>query len=775
MTQYQSPFSMEYYYLIIVVILFALAISDLVVGVSNDAVNFLNSAIGSKAAPFKIILAVAALGILIGATFSNGMMEVARKGIFHPDMFYFNEIMIIFLAVMFTDILLLDLFNTFALPTSTTVSIVFELLGSAVAVAVIKISRAAETISALSAYINSDRALGIISGIFLSVIIAFTAGAIIQYFVRIAFSFNVSRTIRYWGSVWGGIAISAIVYFLLVKGAKSASFMSENTVNWILNNTFKIILFGFIGGALLFQLLMTFTKVNILKIIVLFGTFALAMAFAGNDLVNFIGVPLAGFESFKAFSGAQSADAHGFAMDILRDPVRTPTMFLLIAGLIMALTLRYSKKARSVTATTIDLSNQNESAERFESSAFARVLVRWSVDFSIFMRKIIPGKLQDGLDKRFDQSFMKNGERKQQEILAFDLVRASVNLVVASILISIGTSLKLPLSTTYVTFMVTMGSSLSDRAWGRESAVYRITGVLTVVGGWFLTAISAFSAAFLVAMLLSVGGLVAVIAMAVLVVFMVIKTHIIHKKREESSDSERYFRKDDKISTENVIESCSDTVTSIIVKVSKLYYLAVIAFLKEKRKNLQAILKDVKELNSTTKKLKNNVHLTIRRLNEDEIESGHHYVQVLDYLRETTNCLYYATNPLYKHVDNNHPPLAGAQVDEVHDFNEKMSEFFNFAITIVKQNAFDSIKELEKKRNELIDDINSLRKKQIKSIKKQGSGTKVSLVFLDLMTESKNMLLFVTNVIQANYDFVEHGINMNSIDEEETLETKALD
>jgi Na+/phosphate symporter len=376
------------------------------------------------------------------------------------------------------------------------------------------------------------------------------------------------------------------------------------------------------------------------------------------------------------------------------------------------------------------------------------------------MRKIIPEKMQDAIDKRFDQSFMRNGQKKKQEILAFDLVRASVNLVVASILISIGTSLKLPLSTTYVTFMVTMGSSLSDRAWGRESAVYRITGVLTVVGGWFLTAISAFSAAFLVALILSVGGLVAVLAMSALVVFIIIKTHVLHKKREESSNSERYFRREEVISTENVIQNCSDTVTSVIVKISKLYYLGVIAFIKEKRKNLQSVMKDVQELNNTTKKLKNNVHVTIRKLTEDEIESGHHYVQVLDYLRETTNCLYYAVNPLYRHVDNNHPPLQDSQIDELHDFNEKMSEFFNYALTIVKQNSYEHIEELEQKRDQLIDDINTLRKKQIKSIKKQGAGTKVSLVFLDLMTESKNMLLFVTNVIQANHDFVDHGNNL---------------
>lgn len=753
---------MEYYFIIIVVILFALAISDLIVGVSNDAVNFLNSAIGSKAASFKVIMAVAALGILVGATFSNGMMEVARKSIFHPDMFFFNEIMIIFLAVMFTDIILLDMFNTYGLPTSTTVSIVFELLGSAVAVAVVKITRAAESLSALSQYINSDRALAIISGIFLSVFVAFTVGAIIQWFIRIMFSFNTKKTLKYWGSVWGGIAVSAICYFLLIKGAKSSSFMSNEVVSWILNNNLKIIIFGFIGGAVIFQLLLMASRVNILKIIVLFGTFALAMAFAGNDLVNFIGVPLAGFESFKAYSAASGADPGSFTMDILNKPVQTPTMFLLIAGLIMALTLRYSKKARSVTATTIDLSNQNEATERFESSGFARLLVRWSVDFSSFMSRIMPKKVQSWIDKRFDQSFMKNGERKQQEILAFDLVRASVNLVVASILISIGTSLKLPLSTTYVTFMVTMGTSLTDRAWGRESAVYRITGVLTVVGGWFLTALSAFTAAFMVAMLLSFGGMVAVIGLAILVAFIIVKTHVLHKKREKESSSDRYFREDEAITTENVIEDCSSTITSVIVKVSKLYYLAVIAFVKEKRKNLQNILKDVKELNKTTKKLKNNVHLTIKQLEGDEADSGHHYVQVLDYLRETSNCLNFSIAPLFRHVDNKHRPLDQKRQDDLLEFNEKMSEFFNFALTIVRQNSFEHISELESKRDMLISEINSLRKKQIKSLKKEGAGTKVSLVFLDLMTESKNMLLFITHVVKANHDFVEHGHYLNS-------------
>lgn len=746
---------MEYYYIIIVVILFALAISDLVVGVSNDAVNFLNSAIGSKAAPFRVIMFVAAAGIILGATFSNGMMEVARKSIFHPDMFFFNEIMIIFLAVMLTDIILLDLFNTFALPTSTTVSIVFELLGSAVAVSIVKITRAAESLNTLSLYINSERALAIVSGIFLSVAVAFTVGALIQWLIRLMFSFNSKKTIKSWGSIWGGISVSAITYFILVKGAKSSSFMSPELVSFILENKFNIIAGGFLAGAVLFQLLLAFTKVNILKIIVLFGTFALAMAFAGNDLVNFIGVPLAGFESFKAFS-AQDVEAGNYVMSILKQPVKTPTVFLIIAGLIMALTLRFSKKARSVTATTIDLSNQNEGTERFNSSAFARVLVRKAIELNSFIRKILPSAILNKIDQRFDPSMADNdGEEK----LAFDLVRASVNLVVASILISIGTSLKLPLSTTYVTFMVTMGSSLSDKAWGRESAVYRITGVITVIGGWFLTAFFAFAAAFIVAIILSYGGMVGVLAMVGLVVFLVIKTHFIHRKREEANNSDRYFKSEKTLTTQTIIAQVAETITSNLVKLSKLYYLAVIAFVNENRKNLHHVYKDIKELNRETKKQKNTVHQVIRKLEEDDIDSGHHYVQVLDYIRETSNALVFAVDPLNSHVDNNHPPLNDEGKKSLLEFNEKISEFFNYALTILRQNSFENICDLKAKKDELIEEINSLRKKQIKSIKKGGSGTKVSLAFLDLMTESKNIILFSFNVIEAYKEFLDHGNN----------------
>lgn len=746
---------MEYYYIIIVVVLFALAVSDLIVGVSNDAVNFLNSAIGSKAAPFKVIMAIASVGIIVGATFSSGMMEVARQSIFHPDRFFFHEIMIIFLAVMITDIILLDTFNTFALPTSTTVSIVFELLGAAVAVSVIKITKAAEGMATLASYINSERALEIIMGIFISVIIAFTIGAIIQFIVRLVFTFNVHSTLRYWGGIWGGISFSAITYFMLIKGAKGASFINDKMADWITGNHFAILLFSFLAGTILFQLILLFTKINVLKIVVLLGTFALAMAFAGNDLVNFIGVPLAGFESFKAFL-AEGADPGAFTMEILKEPVRTPTAYLLIAGLIMAITLRFSRKARSVTATEIDLGSQQEGFERFKSSALARSIVRSAINLNEVFKRVIPRSIQVKIDKRLDIRGAKNSENKPQEKLAFDLVRASVNLVVASILISIGTAYKLPLSTTYVTFMVSMGSSLSDRAWGRESAVYRITGVLTVIGGWFLTALIAFSVSFILAMIINYSGLIGLIILILVVIFLVIKSKILHNKREMKNNSERYFSEKE-LTPERFIDQCSNTVQTITISVSKLFYLGLLNFSNHKRKELQNVQKEIRDLSALVSRQKANLPRTIQKLEQDEIETGHHYVQVLDYLKETTNCLQFVVEPLYQHVDNNHPPLIEQQADDLLSFNEKMSEYFNYALTILKNNSFEHIEDLKVKRDFLIEHISDLRKKQIKQLKKDGKGTKVSLLFMDVMNESKNMLLFIANVLEAYQQFVDHG------------------
>jgi hypothetical protein len=479
------------------------------------------------------------------------------------------------------------------------------------------------------------------------------------------------------------------------------------------------------------------------------------MAFAGNDLVNFIGVPLAGYESFKVFM-ASGLEPGNLFMDKLLEPVRTPTFFLLIAGIIMALALRFSAKAKSVTLTAIDLSRQTEGRERFESTAVARFVVRQSLEINNFVSKITPVSLQKAIDKRFEPATI----NKKNEPVSFDLVRASVNLVVASILISIGTSLKLPLSTTYVTFMVAMGSSLSDKAWGRESAVYRITGVLTVIGGWFMTALSAFTVAFLIGTLIYFGGMVVIIAMILISAFIVTKTHNIYKRREATKEkNDKSYLISEKISTKKVIETSSDEVTRIIINISKLYFLAILNFVKEKRKELHSVKKEARELNKETKALKANVHLTLRKMEEDEVETGHHYVQILDYLKEATNCLQFIVIPMYAHIDNNHPMLNEQQVDELLSFNDKMSEFFNFALTILDKKSYDHTEDLKKQRDRLIAMTNEMRKKQIKSIKREGKGTKVSLVFLDIMTESKNMLLFVTNVVEAHKAFVEHENN----------------
>jgi phosphate/sulfate permease len=734
---------METYYILIVGVLFLLAISDLIVGVSNDAVNFLNSAIGSKAAPFKIILAIAAAGVLVGAVFSNGMMEVARKGIFNPEFFAFQEIMIIFLAVMLTDILLLDFFNTMGLPTSTTVSIVFELLGSSVAVALYKVVTAVNPEHVIGDYINLNSSVMIIVGIFLSVGIAFSVGLIIQWIVRLLFSFNVKKTSKYWTSLWGGFAITAILYFLLIKGAKGSTLISADTLSIIKEHTTRSLLISFTGFTILFQLLTLFTRVNVMRITVLLGTFALAMAFAGNDLVNFIGVPLAGFESFKAFTASGAGDPSGFMMSALQEKVNTPVYFLIAAGLIMVLTLRFSKKAKSVTATSLDLSRQGEGSERFASSSLARFLVRRAVETSNILKKVIPPSVLRFIENRFDANKDKVGKDTGT---AFDLVRASVNLVVASILIAIGTSLKLPLSTTYVTFMVAMGTSLADGAWGRESAVYRITGVLTVIGGWFFTAFIAFLASFLIATLIFFGKTLVIVILIGLAIYLLLRSHAFHKKKTEKQnliDSQIITASD------QVLKSCNDEVKSSIVKVSKILYLTYTNFHKEKHKELKHLKKEAKALGKEIKAIREDIPETLRKFEETELESGHHYVQVVAYMKEMSNSLMHVIQPAYTHLDNNHP-LDKEQGDAFKTFNEKASEFINFAINILKNRNFDSIDELSNRRDEMIDMANDIMRNRIKILKKTQKGVKVSVTYMEMLNESKNLFLNVVQLVKAN-------------------------
>ncbi len=515
-------------YFFIVVFLFVLAIVDLVVGVSNDAVNFLSSAVGSKAASIKKILVIAAIGIFLGAATSNGMMEIARHGMFHPEHFYFNELMCIFLAVVVSDVIILDIFNSLGMPTSTTVSMVFELLGASFIIALIKLGN--DSSLDLAQLLNTEKALTVIIGIFLSVAIAFVVGSIIQWLSRLIFTFNYKKKLGGKIGIFGGIAATSILYFMLIKGMKEAAFMTEEVSAWMDQNVGMVVLASFIFFTVLMQIL-HWCKVNVFKVVVLMGTFALAMAFAGNDLVNFIGVTLAGADSYKDFitNGAGLAP-NEFLMGSLNEPATSSTIYLLIAGAVMVVSLMTSKKAHRVLQTSIDLSRQDAGNEMFGTSSVARSIVRVSSTMAENTLKIIP----DGVKTWANNRFVKPAEADREDSgAAFDLVRASVNLVVAGLLIALGTSLKLPLSTTYVTFMVGMGTSLADRAWGRESAVYRVTGVISVIGGWFITAGVAFLVSALIVAIMYYGGMVAMIAMIFVAAFILIRSHINYKKKQQ--------------------------------------------------------------------------------------------------------------------------------------------------------------------------------------------------------------------------------------------------
>jgi len=760
---------METIYLILVVILFILAISDLIVGVSNDAVNFLNSAIGAKATSFKVIMIVAALGIVFGATFSSGMMEVARKGIFNPSYFYFSEIILIFLAVMITDVILLDGFNTFGMPTSTTVSIVFELLGAAVGVSLIKLAATdqiiqletgGEKIAQLNDYINSDKALLIIAGILLSVVIAFTAGTIIQYVSRILFTFKYEKNLKYFGAIWGGMAITSITYFILIKGLKGSAYadyvMPDGLVlkEWVKVHSFGVILYSFLAWVVILQLLSFIKKFDILKFIVLVGTFALAMAFAGNDLVNFIGVPLAGYHAFVDFL-SMGVPAEEALMTSLSGKVETPFFFLLLAGLIMVVTLWTSKKAKSVVKTSLDLGRQDEGYERFDSSVISRVIVRSNTNMIKFFNSIIPQSIKDKVDQKFDQTPFK---LKQKELgvdaPAFDMIRASVTLVVASILISFATSLKLPLSTTYVTFMVAMGTSLADRAWGSESAVYRVTGVISVIGGWFFTALSAFVSAFIMALLFSYFGFPAVFIMVALVAFVIYRTHFLHKKRVENTEIDSGEIADESLTGRKIINKSSKSVIRTLEKIGNSLNNAIESFEKQDLKKLKTTFLDFEKVNVNTKALKDNVSKAIDKLEESEIESGHYYVQVVGYLREISHCTYFIIQPATKHLDNSHKVLLPEQFAELNEIQKRVNELIIHVNKAMEDHDFSMLNSVIEEQRESLKLIKTIRKNQVKRIKENLIGTRNSMLIFNILEEYKNIILNLVNLLKSQRDFI---------------------
>ncbi len=747
---------MQNFYLIIVVILFALAISDLIVGVSNDAVNFLNSAIGSKVARKWVIYMVAALGVLIGATFSTGMMEVARKGVFYPQMFDFSEIMLIFLAVMITDVVLLDAFNTFGLPTSTTVSLIFELLGSAFAVSMVKISNAGGSYAEIGHYINSGKAFAIISGILVSIVIALVFSVLIQYLVRIVFTFNYGKKLRYAGSLFGGTAITLISYFILIKGINGSSFAELRTgfsgmtlSEWIKEHTGLLLLASLAGWTTLLQLLWWLFKIDILKVVVLAGTFALAMAFAGNDLVNFIGVPVAGFNSFHAWVTAGAGDPSNFKMEMLLGDVDTPFLFLLIAGVIMVITLITSKKAKAVTSTEVNLGRQGEGVERFGSSAISRAIVRSSVKLNRRVKKLLPEKFNDFIMDRFKPAPVSDDPAAP----SFDKLRAAVNLMVASSLIAFGTSLKLPLSTTYVTFMVAMGTSLADRSWGRDSAVYRVSGVFTVIAGWFLTAVIAFSVSALIALGISIGGMWAIIGLIVLSIVLVFRTQVIFRKR-----SQKTVEEEDMISevdeTKKRLEKASGQAIRTIIASDAIFKLALESFLSENIGKMREAVEMDKQLDERTKKHKNNIIPNIAKMRLTDVDSGYFYIQMIDYEREMAHSIHYMVEPLREHMENQHKPFNDEQSAQIRQLVEAAGRFFILALEILKGEKFKAIEELVSHRTKIAETLYKVEKDQVKRIKGREVNTRNSLLFFKAMSETKNLLLQTVNLVKSYRDFV---------------------
>ena len=743
---------METIYLGIVVFLFILAIFDLVVGVSNDAVNFLQSAVGAKAASFKTILFIAGIGVFIGAALSNGMMDIARHGIYQPEHFYFAEIMCILLAVMLTDVVLLDVFNTMGMPTSTTVSMVFELLGGTFALALFKVY-GSDTLQ-LGDLINTDKALSVIMAIFVSVAIAFFFGMLVQWIARIVFTFNYKKKMKYSIALFGGIAATSIIYFMLIKGLKDSSFMTSDNKHWIQENTGMLILYCFIFFTVLMQIL-HWLKVNIFKVVVLMGTFALAMAFAGNDLVNFIGVPLAGYSSFVDYTAnGMSVGPDGFLMTSLLGPAKTPWYFLFGAGAIMVYALCTSKKAHNVIKTSVNLSRQDEGEETFGSTPIARTLVRFSMGMANGISKIMPESSKRWINTRFqkDEAIIADGA-------AFDLVRASINLVMAGLLIALGTSLKLPLSTTYVTFMVAMGTSLADRAWGRDSAVYRITGVLSVIGGWFITAGAAFTICFLVTSIIYLGGTTAIIALIGLAVFMLIRSQIMYKRRkakEKGSETLKQLMQ----STDNaeVIQLLRKHTREELVKVLEFteenFERTVTSFLHENLRGLRRAAGSVKFEKQLIKQMKRTGTLAMCRLdNNTVLEKGLYYYQGNDFASELVYSVGRLCEPCLEHIDNNFNPLDAIQKGEFTDVTEDITNLLQICRHRLEINNYDDLETDIRKANDLNGQLAQMKREELRRIQTQSGSIKVSMVYLTMVQEAQNIVTYTINLMKVSRKF----------------------
>ena len=742
---------MEQIYIVMLVALAILASIDLMVGVANDAVNFLNSGIGSKAVSFKTLMIVASIGIALGALFSSGMMEIARSGIFNPSMFTFDDVMIIFLAVMVTDVLLLDIFNSLGFPTSTTVSVVFELLGAGVCLAIYKIITNDDGFETLSGYINTKKASEIVTSILLSVLLSFSIGAFVQYISRIIFSFQYQNRIKYFGAVFGGLAITSITYFILFKGIKGSTFMTSELKEFMGDNQMLIIGISFLFWTLLSQVLIGL-KINIFKVIIVIGTFALALAFASNDLVNFIGVPIGAIQAYDIYvaGGSNSSMLMG---ELASTDLKANFWYLLAGGGIMVYTLWTSKKAKEVIKTGVDLSRQGDGSEKFDANNLSRVIVRGVMYIGQLINYVLPKSLQLKIDKQFVKEEIKS---KNTEVAAFDMVRASVNLMVAAVLIAIGTSLKLPLSTTYVTFMVAMGTSFADRAWDRESAVYRVAGVFNVIGGWFVTAIVAFSMAGLVVTILKVGKVFAFVAIMILVGILLYRSSRKYILKSKERDAElAQLRTEDVATIKEIISESSSQIAKVVNKTNILYSDVVnnlglqdLAKLKEDKKKLKKLEKEVDDL-------KSNVFYVIKNLDENSIEASKFYILILGFLQDMVQSIGFITNTSYSHINNNHKNLKFNQIRDLKSIDNQLQLLFERLEESFRAEDFSKLDLVLQEKSTLLNSIAELIQKQITRIRTTENSPKNSKLYFGLLLETNDLVKATMSLLELFKEFNE--------------------
>ncbi|OFM83861.1 inorganic phosphate transporter [Weeksella sp. HMSC059D05] len=728
---------MEQIFIIILITVVLLAILDIMVGVSNDAVNFLNSAIGSKAASFRTIMIIASCGLLFGAIFSSGMMEIARSGIFVPSMFSFYDVMIIMLTVMIADVILLDLFNYIGFPTSTTVSIIFELLGAATCLAFIKVLNSDQALYTVLDYINTEKASEIVVSIVLSVFLSFIVGSFVQYVTRFIFTFNSEARIKRYGGILGGVAITAISFFILIKGAKNLTFISDNAKDWIAHNQLLLIGINFVFWTIVSQILIIL-KINILRIIILIGTFALALAFAGNDLVNFIGVPIAALQSYDIFQASGVTDPHTFMMgDLANSDIVAPVYYLIIAGVIMIITLWTSKKAKNVIQTELSLSKQDEGTEKFNPNFLSRAIVRAVILLGNVVDKILPKSFQLRVEKRFEKpQKQKTLQIETTDEEAFDMIRASVNLLVASILISIGTSLKLPLSTTYVTFMVAMGTSFADRAWDRDSAVFRVAGVFNVIGGWFLTGISAFMMAAIISLTMYYGGTVGIIGMIIVLGIILFRSHKSYEDKSKVKEEVLVsFTEEDIDSVQKILAKNKKQIGKALSKIADNFALSVKGIDQENLGFLNENKKKIKKLITSIEDLKINFYRILRNMDQSNINSSKIFVQSFGYIQNIIISINFINTSIHTYIYNNHRQLKPEQIGDLKTINTAYKKMMYYISKRFLEDDLNNLSGIEPLRKDFDEALNIAISNQIARIQCDNISQKSSTLYFTILTE----------------------------------------